>query len=323
MNIMAVRRGSKRLLDTLTRRGNLPRVPRMVVLPLLALLPSYAAAQATGWADFWRVAATTVAGPVSLERGPTAMFWNPAAVGDRGDLVVGIDVFQTPDVLGIGGLLAGVTQRVGPRVAVGVMVGRLSVQDLIRTTTSPTSRDGEIPVFTQFAAVGVGLVVGRVQVGAALRGHDSRFDAQRAGAVTADLGIRAAPTPQLTLVAATRFAEPVFRQGPGTAYHAAAELALTTTRIWGSRFLVIGQYGIAHEERAGLEHVFTLALALDDRLRVDWGWAREQGYGTGEWRPTLALSFRAGRYGITIARADGLNGLGATFRLGLAAEILE
>ena len=251
------------------------------------------------------------------------MLWNPAAVRDLGGLAVGVDVLQTPDVLGLGGVVAAVTQGIGSRVGIGAMVGRLAVQDLVRTTTSPTSRVGTIHVYTQFAALVTGAALGPAQVGAVVRAHDSRFDTAREDGVTADVGVRVSPVRILTLAAATHFAELPFRRGAGTAYYGAAELAITTTTIWGSRFLVIGQYGIAHEERAGLEHRFTAGLALDDRLRVDWGWAREQGYGDASWRPTIALWFRTGRYRIAVARSDGLNGLGASFRLGLNAELLK
>lgn len=295
----------------------------LLTLTLVCLSADRAGAQVPGWADFWRVAATTVAGPLPLATGPTGMFWNPAAVGDFRGLAAGIDVFQTPDVLGIGGLMAAATQRIGPRAAVGVMLGRLGVEDIIRTTTSPTAQQGEIPVYTQFASVAGGVALDGVQVGAAVRGHDSRFDAAGEDGVTADLGVRLSPTRGLTLAAATHFARPILREGTGTAYYGGAEVAITTTTIWGSRFLLIGQYGIAHEERAGVEHALTTGLALDDRLRIDWGWAREQGYGDASWRSTLALWFRAGRYRISVARGDGLNGLGATFRLGLNTEILR
>ena len=289
----------------------------------LLLTPLAAHGQVPGWADLWRVAASTVAGPLALERGPTGMLWNPASVRDLRGLAVGVDVLQTPDVLGIGGVVAAVTQGVGSRVGIGAMVGRLAVQDLVRTTTSPTSRAGTIHVYTQFAALVTGAALGPAHVGVVVRAHDSRFDTAQEGGITADVGIRISPMPALTLAAATHFAEPPFRRGAGTAYFGAAELAITTTTIWGSHFLVIGQYGIAHEERAGLEHRFTAGLALDDRLRVDWGWAREQGYGDASWRSTIALWFRTGRYRIAVARSDGLNGLGASFRLGLNAELFR
>lgn len=296
---------------------------RPFLVALLLVIAPRAAAQVPGWADFWRVANTTLAGPPPLATGPTGMFWNPAAVGDFSGLAAGIAVFQTPDVLGIGGLMAGATQRIGSGGAIGVVLGRLAVDDVIRTTTSPTAQQGEIPVYTQFLSVVAGLALDGVRAGAAVRGHDSRFDSADEDGVTADVGVRVTPTRGLTLAAATHFARPLLREGPGTAYYAGAELAITTTTIWGSRFLVIGQYGLAHEERAGMEHTLTAGLALDDRMRIDWGWAREQGYGDASWRSTLALWFRAGRYRIVVARGDGLNGLGATFRLGLQTEILR
>lgn len=294
-----------------------------VALAGLVLTPVATEGQVPGWADLWRVAASTVAGPLALERGPTGMLWNPAAVGDLPGLAVGVDVLQTPDVLGIGGVVAAITQGIGSRVGIGAMVGRLAVQDLVRTTTSPTSRAGTIPVYTQFAALITGAALGPARVGAVVRAHDSRFDTAQEDGITADIGVRVSPIRSLTLAAATHFADPPFRRGAGTAYYGAAEFAITTTTIWGSRFLVIGQYGIAHEERAGLEHRFTAGLALDDRLRVDWGWAREQGYGDASWRPTIALWFRAGRYRVAVARSDGLNGLGASFRLGLNAALFR
>lgn len=288
----------------------------------LAFLPSVALAQAPSWADLWRIASSTLTGPAALERGVTGTFWNPAAAAERPGLSAGIAIVETPDIVGVGALLAGANQRLGHHLSVGALAGNISVNDLIRTTTSPSSVVGDIPVYSQFIGVQLAYHAGAFDVGGAARAHHAAFDADREGGITTDLGIRAHPLPMLTLAASTHFASPTLGTNPATDYFAGAELRFATVRIWGAPTHLTGRYGVAYRNPGGTDQTFGLGVAFDQHLRVDGGLTRERAFGMGAWRFALALAFQTGHYTIAIARADGLNDLGATYRIGLEAGTL-
>ena len=88
-------------------------------------------------------------------------------------------MLETPDVLSISGLLGGVSYRVTPALATQVLVGRIGVTDLIRTTTSPASEPGSLPVYEEMLAVGAALHRGPLALGALLSGPAARFAVDR------------------------------------------------------------------------------------------------------------------------------------------------
>lgn len=288
----------------------------------LALLPSVALAQAPSWAGLWRIASSTLTNPAALERGVIGTFWNPAAAAEQSGLSAGVAIVETPDIVGVGALLGGVSERVGPHVSVGALVGNISVNDLIRTTTSPSSVVGDIPVYSQFFGVLLGYHAGPFDIGATARAHHAAFDADRAGGVTTDIGIRVRPIPILALAASTQFASATFGQDPATDYFAGAELTVVTVHVWGAPTRLITRYGVQYRDPGGADQTFGLGVAFDGHLRIDGGLARERAFGLVSWRAALALAFHTGHYTIAIARADGLNDLGATYRIGLEVGAL-
>jgi len=56
---------------------------------------------------------------------------------------------------------------------------------------------------------------------------------------------------------------------------------------------------------------------------MDASVVRETGYQTAGWRPAVAVSVRVGKYQLGIARSNGLNDLGATYRIGLDATLIQ
>jgi hypothetical protein len=72
-----------------------------------------------------------------------------------------------------------------------------------------------------------------------------------------------------------------------------------------------------------LEHTAGVGLELDQHFRVDVAVAREVGYAEADWRPVLGVWFNVGRYVVSAARASGLGGLGATYRIGLDVDVLR
>lgn len=262
--------------------------------------------------------------PAPLADGPVGAFWTPAALGGVHGLAGGAEFVQTPDVVSLRGVVVGLARGVAGRFAVGLQAGRVGVDDLTRTISSPTSEAGEIPVYEQFAGVGIGARLGFVQLGLLTRFHGSRFDTRADDGVTIDFGFKVRPVPRLTMAGASRFAPIGFASHFTADYALAAEYAVRTADLWGSRALVIGRYGLAYRPAGRLvEHALGAGLALEDRFRVDVAWIREQGFGVASWRPVVGVGLRAGRYAVSLARGSGLNDLGATFRIGLDAQLLR
>lgn len=287
----------------------------------LLLAPSLRA-QAPQLADLWRLSAASLAGPAALEVGATAAFWNPAAAQSDVRLRAGIQVLETPDVLSISGLLGGVSYRLSPAFTAEALVGHMGVSDLIRTTTSPASEPGGIPYYEQMLAVGAALHRGVLSAGALLAGHDARVDADRSAGVTVDAGARLV-LPRLVLAAATHFFPLNGTDRRVTDYYAGAEFRLATPRLWGAPAGILLRYGLSTGERTGPEHGGGLGLSLADRFRLDVSLVRERGYADAAWRPTVGVQFRAGRYSIAAARATGMNGIGAAYRVGLDVDLTQ
>lgn len=288
----------------------------------LSILPVTAAAQAPQWSDLWRVTATTLTGPAALESGPTGIFWNAAAAGDLPGLAAGVSVVQTPDVVGLSSILAAVTRRIVPRLTVGGIAGRVAVQDLVRTTTSPASVPGDIPVYSQFVGVVAATHLAGFELGAVAELHDAALDAVRDGGLTTDIGVRWHLFHTITLGAATHFAAPTLQSEANTDYLAGAEWRFARATLWGAPAEFAARYGIAYRSPGGADQTFGAGMLLDGHFRLDWAWTRERSYGVGSWRSAIAVGFRTGRYTIAIARGSGLNDIGANYRIGLDAGVL-
>jgi hypothetical protein len=291
---------------------------RAILLAAWLATPLPLAAQAPAWADLWRVANGTLARPGALADLPTGAFWNPTAIvgspGPRG----AIDAFQTAEVVNVRGVLLGAGYGIEDRIGLGLLAGRMSVGDLIRTTSSPVSVEGEIPVYSQFFGVAAAARVGPLHAGAGLQVHDAQLDGLEEGGVTLDVGLRAAPLPGLILGAATHLGNPLFSNGPATEYLLGAEYGFPIAPVFGLESRLHGRYGATIREVGASEHLGTAGLLLGRRLMIDAGVIWAGGYGTGAWQPVLGLAFRAGAYRVGIARGNGAGGTGGAYRLTLA-----
>ncbi|HXV86290.1 MAG TPA: hypothetical protein VD793_06310 [Gemmatimonadales bacterium] len=287
------------------------------------LWPVTAAAQAPSSAELWRLAAATLAGPAGLETGVTAAFWNPAAPDLLPRLAAGVEITQTPDVVGVVGLIAAVQYRLHPALALTVQAARADIDDIVRTTTSATSDLGTVPIYEQAAGVGVIARAGRAQAGVLLRGHDARFDAERESGLTLDAGFRMTPLERLTLAAATHFFPADLTTRDLTDYFAGADWRLLRHQLLGHGGGVMVRYGVAHRERTGLEHTLGWRLAWDGGLSADVALGRERGEVEAAWRPAVGLGLRVGRYLIRAGRGSGINGVGASYRISLQSDILQ
>lgn len=289
-------------------------------LPAAALLAGPVAAQAPALTELWRVAGTTVPTPSALATGAGGVFWNPAALANDPPTRAGtIEVLQTPDVLALSGFLAAGQWRLSRHLVAGVLLGRMAVSDLVRTTTSPVALPGDIPVHSQVAGLAVGWNGGPLVVGALARLHDSRIDVRQETGVTTDVGVRWRPIAPVVVAATTRFLAPTLERGPSTDLNAGLEGSLPLGRLWGTPARGTASVGVTWDHTNHREFAVGAGLALNDLLGLAWGFGRERSFEALAWRHTLGLTFRTSHYTITVARGEGLNGVGATYRVGLAA----
>lgn len=289
---------------------------------ILSGLAGTAAAQAPASADIWRLSAATLPGPAALEGGASGAFWNPAAAWSQSRFRVGAQVLQTPDVLGVTGLVGGATYRVSPELAAQLLVARTDVGDLVRTTTSPTSDLGNIPVYEQLVGVGAALKRGVATGGALLRAHNARFDTERDNGVTLDVGVQVA-LPRFSLAAATHFFPLDVSSRDVTDFYAAAEGQPASPSVWGTPGRLFLRYGVSVRRGGGTEHGLGAGLELDQRFRLDATVVHETGYADASWRPAMGVQLRVGRYAIAAARSSGLGGIGASYRIGLDVDVLR
>jgi len=303
--------------------GNLPGVKRFLPFWLLIFTPATGLGQAPDAASLWDIAGTTLAQSPALESGATGAFWNPTAILEGAGLRVGIQAVETPDVLGLSGILAGASQSIGPKIAVGVLFGRIQVSDLVRTSTSPLSQGGDIPVYEQLAGLALGASFGPVRTAVLLRGHDARFDLVHGSGLTLDLGASVRPNNRLRIAATSQFV-PADLSNRGTErYYAGVEYQVLSLSAWGTPARFTMRYGAAIRDRRDLEHTFGAGLDLGQRITLDSGLQREEALGNTVWRFVLAIGVRAGRYSVLAARGGSVQGLGANYRVGLDVDLAK
>lgn len=226
---------------------------------------------------------------------------------------------HTSSVLGIRGFSGGLTTSVGRRTRLSLAVGRLDVRDLVRTTTSPGSAAGTIPVYTQYVGVGGEWGWHTLAAGALLRVNNEQFDVIRETGVTLDLGASWSVTPRLRIAAATHFLPIDLSTQETTDYYAGAEYeVIRDATVGGIPTSVAARYGLTYRSYEALEHCVSAGVLLGNYVGLDAALTREAAYGEHEWRPALALFLRVGRYEVAFARSSGLNDLGATYRVGLS-----
>ncbi len=294
---------------------------RLLLYFILSVSPlAIAAGQAPQAATLWDIPATTLTSPPALETGATAAFWNPAAVLGSHGFTIGAQAIQTPEVLGLNGMLLGLGEPLTSRLSIGLIFGRVEISDLVRTSTSPIAEPGSIPVYEQMGGIAVGARIGPASIGGLVRGHDARFDVFREAGLSADLGVRMAPVRGLTVAAATRFA-PVRPGARAPArYYAGIEYRTIDAPLWGTPTAMVARYGVLTRGDGALEHTAGAGVELASRVTVDAAVTREDAFGDIDWRTVLGVGIRAGRFDIVAARGSGLRGIGANFRAGLEVD---
>jgi hypothetical protein len=197
----------------------------------------------------------------------------------------------------------------------------MQVRDLVRTTTSPDGEEGSIPIYEQFAGVGLSAGTRRIEIGATLLLHDARFDVLNTSGLTLDVGLRFAPWSRLRIAAATHLLPIDFSSDPSTDYFAAAEyLAAERLVLSGIPMALMARYGLALRASGDTEHTVGFGAVLGNRVVLDASLTGESGYGSRQWRPAVGVGLRFGAYLVSLAHGFGLNDLGGTFRIGLDIE---
>ncbi|HEX9690544.1 MAG TPA: hypothetical protein VGA22_00420 [Gemmatimonadales bacterium] len=286
---------------------------RPAVLAATLLSPPALHAQAPPTADLWLVVTTTLAVPPALEDGATATLWNPAASMAE-DVAIGLAIVQPPDVLGLTAVTIGAGYEMLRGLQVTALVARIAARDLVRTTTSPTSLPGGIPVYDQMAAVGLTVTLPTVRIGSQLRYHDSRFDVLREQGLTIDVGMQLRVSDRVRLAGATHLFPINFSRQASTDYYVGGEVALLGTERSGG-FGLVPRYGFTAHAEGGYDHVGGLGIRLGRPLQFDALVSRESGHGFTAWRPAFALRLRIGGYTIAATRGSGVNDVGATYRV--------
>ncbi len=292
----------------------------LAVSALSTVLVSPVGAQAPAGADLWRVAGTALATPPPLVSGATGFLWNPAA--PTPEYAVGLEVVQTATVVGLSGLSVGAQTKVGKRTQLGLVFGRMQVRDLVRTTTSPNSAVGSIPVHEQFIGGKVGIRAAWFEVATLLRFHDERFDALGSQGFTLDFGVYAEPVPVARFAAATHFLPLDFSRHHTTDFIFAGEVEpLRPNVLRDSKWRVLWRYGLTVRSAFGPDHMLSAGARYDDVLSVDFSMTRESGFEAGAWRPGVSFALRIGRYTLGAARGSGVNDVSSTYRITMDVQL--
>jgi len=278
--------------------------------------------QAAVASDLWQVAAGTLVVPPALADDGSAALWTPAADLPLSgpSLRLGIEAVHAPSDVGISGGIAALGIRLGRFGTLNAVYGRLGIDGLVRTETSPEGI-GDIPVYAEVVSLGLArTITPNLVVGAALRSVAGQLDVLSRSQLGVDLAVRYSDTTHVTIGFATRFFDPTFRQAAQAAsYNLAASYQTTPSPMWGTTAVVALRYGATLTHGEGVQHLVSAGLSLGGLAEVDAGAARETTAGTAVWRSRFGLAIGVGRYRVYLGRDGGVNDFGATYRFGLTA----
>ncbi|MGH7751265.1 MAG: hypothetical protein ACREN5_00475 [Gemmatimonadales bacterium] len=291
---------------------------------LLLPLPVAATAQAPPGSALWRVAGQTLVQPAALAEGAVAVFWNPAR-GEAGEgrVTIGFEAVHGAEATGVSGVLAGARVRAGPAAHVGLLVGRMSVNDLVRTSTSPAPEPGAIPFSASVIGVSASAtpVAGKLRLGLSALAHRSVLDLITENTWTLDGGVWFEPVPGLSFAASTHFLSRTLGSHPQQDVFGAASWKAWQGPLWGAPSTLTLRAGLAGAHGGGLDRLVGFGLAVGEQVGLDALLAREDRYGNAAIRGVVGLRVSTQHYRVTLARDNGMNEIGAAFRFGLEATL--
>ncbi|MGH7569849.1 MAG: hypothetical protein ACREL9_12940 [Gemmatimonadales bacterium] len=267
--------------------------------------------------------------PPALATGSTAVWWNPAQVGDDARLSLGLDLLQMASVIGASGFLAAMQVPLARLGRVGLIYGRMELSDLVRTSVSPDPDPGSIPFHTQAiglswarSVVGGGSRGSGVLVGATLAHHDTRLDLARSQRWTLDVGVEHRVADGVRIAAATHFFSGLHTDNAEQDFYTGVEGRFWRRPLWkgGVPAEVLGRVGLTLGAGLGSDLLTGVGLELGDGFGMSFLVAREGGYGDAEYRPIAGLRVGIGRYRLSFSRDAGVNGIGSAYRVGIEAR---
>lgn len=294
----------------------------VLIVGLLALGNARAATQQAAGTTLWRVAGTTLPMPPALATGPAAALWNPAQFDDSARTSIALEAIQTPAAVGASGMVGALRFRAGSVGQIGVIYGRVGLNDLTRTTDSPDPTGSTVPVYTFALGATWSRVLARTNVGATLAFHETRLDATRADRWTLDVGAsRELADGRLRVAAATHFFSSLSASDPAQDLYAGVEGRLWQGALWGDRAVFRGRYGLAFAHGFSADHHFGLGGEFGGgTVALDLAVVREGSYSDATWRPIGGVRLKIGKYRITLARDVGVNEIGSAYRVGVDAR---
>jgi hypothetical protein len=290
---------------------------------LLTLVPGVLAAQQSAGTELWRLAATTLPIPPALATGGAAAFWNPAQPAGSEHGSVALEAIETSPAVGAQGMLVTARARIKPVGAVGLVYGRMSIGDLVRTTLSPDPDPGGIPYYTQTIGVTWATTAAATTVGVTLGYQDTQLDFTRADRWTLDVGASRALGGAVRVAAATHFFSRFAADDPAQDLYAGLDVRLWHGPLWegGTPGAIRARYGMAFAHGFTADHDFGAAFEVGSVFAADVLVVREGSYGDGGWRPVAGMRVTIGRYGVSFARDAAFNDVGAAYRVGLEARL--
>jgi len=295
---------------------------RWGLLGLAAAWPVLARAQQAAGTELWRLIGVTQPVPFALATGATGAFWNPAQ-RDSADAEVGTEVVQTPASIGASGFIAVARARTHGLGSFGLVYGRASLVDLIRTTFSPDPAGAPIPFYTQTIGLTWAATPRIVTVGATVGYHETRLDQSDVHRFTVDVGVARQFGGAVRLAAATHLFSGLRSADAAQDIYAGADWRVWHGPLWqgGGAASVYARYGITLGHSTGVDHTLGAGLDLGDAFGLDLQAVREESYGNAVWRAVGGLRVTLGRYRFTFARDAGVNDLGSAYRVGLEARL--
>ena len=291
--------------------------PRLFLALMLTTSRLLAAQEDAGTA-LWRVAGQTLALPPALVQGTAGAFWNPAQPHPA-RFSIALDGVQGATAIGATGVVAAARARLGRLGAVGVLYGRMQINDLVRTSTSPIPDPGVIAYHTQVVGVTWARSVGRATLGATGGHHSTALDATHQGRWTLDLGASLPVGSRVRVAGATHFFSRLDAADPAQDVYLGVEVLAWRGVPWDGapETSVHARYGTAVAHGFTADQHVGVGFALGPLVTVDLLASYEGGYAAGGWQPIAAIGFRVSDYRVTVAANPGAAGLGPAFRVGL------
>lgn len=283
-----------------------------------------ARAQEEAAAQLWRVAATTVPTPPALATGGPSAFWNPAQPLGNARLVAGLDVIQAPTEVGASGLLAAVHVRVPSLGHLGLLYGRMQMNDLVRTTVSPDPQPGSVAFYAHTVGLTWARRLAGTNLGATFAFHENRLDLQQSRRLTFDVGVARQLGASIRVAAATHFLSPENEPAARDVYGAVG-LRLFRGELWEGAGVGTFElrYGVSLAHGFPADHLVGLGFELGTVFGADLQVAHEGGYAAPGWRPVGGLRLAVGQYRVTVARDAGVNDIDSAFRVGLEVQLRD